>query len=113
MDISNVNGFNARIEGALSGLQRARDAEKLGNSKVLDAAERMESLFASILIKEMGHTLPQGFFGEGPGSDVFSSWMEQHLGEELGRSGFLRIAELIRFDMARGGDDETTAEVDQ
>ncbi|MBJ02697.1 MAG: hypothetical protein CMK00_07495 [Planctomycetes bacterium] len=103
MELSNMDGLQGQAVNALAGMRAAQEVGMLANEMPSDAAERMESIFAGILVKEMGRTLPQGFFGEGPGSDVFSGWMEKHLGEELGRSGALNIAERIRFDLERNG----------
>jgi Rod binding domain-containing protein len=93
--------MRGQVAATLSSLRAAEQLSDAANGKDQEAAERMESIFAGILVKEMGRTLPQGFFGEGPGSDVFSGWMEKHLGEELGRSGALQLAERIRFDLGQ------------
>ena len=58
-----------------------------------DTGKKVESLFASILVKELRKALPdQGFFGSGPGADVFNGWMDEFLGEQLARDGALNLA---------------------
>ena len=58
-----------------------------------DTGKKVESLFASILVKELRKALPdQGFFGSGPGADVFNGWMDEFLGEQLARDGALHLA---------------------
>ncbi|HVS20099.1 MAG TPA: rod-binding protein [Planctomycetota bacterium] len=67
---------------------------ELGRGEVGDAAREFERLFATLLVKEMRSTLPEGFFGGGAGSDVFDGWFDEHLGASLaeGRGLGLRIA---------------------
>ena len=75
-----------------------------------EAAEQMEALFATLLVKELSRTLPgEGFFGEGPGSDVFNGWMDEFLGERLATDGALDLAGRVKTALeARAG--TTTSE---
>ena len=67
---------------------------ELDRGDVGDAAREFERLFATLLVKEMRSTLPEGFFGGGAGSDVFDGWFDEHLGASLaeGHGLGLRIA---------------------
>ena len=77
------------------GLRRLEAAQReLRNGDHGDAAREFERLFATLLVKEMRATLPEGFFGEGAGSDVFDGWFDEHTGSALseGRGLGLRVA---------------------
>lgn len=78
-----------------AGLERLGAARReLRRGDVGHAAQEFERLFATLLVKEMRSTLPEGFFGGGAGSDVFDGWFDEHLGTSLaeGRGLGLRIA---------------------
>lgn len=78
-----------------AGLQRLEAASReLRRGGGAGAAQEFERLFATLLVKEMRATLPEGFFGEGAGSDVFDGWLDEHLGSALaeGRGLGLRVA---------------------
>ena len=76
-------------------LRRLESAGRdLRRGDVGDSAREFERLFATLLVKEMRATLPEGFFGGGAGSDVFDGWLDEHLGSSLaeGRGLGMRIA---------------------
>ena len=71
-----------------------------------EAAEKMEALFASILVKELRRALPEGgFFGDGPGADTYNGWLDEHLGAQLAKSGALDMAGLVKTAIATPADD--------
>lgn len=87
----------SRESGPIESPRRERFAVKgaaKGEEDVAkDTGKKVESLFASILVKELRKALPdQGFFGSGPGADVFNGWMDEFLGEQLARDGALNLA---------------------
>ncbi len=63
------------------------------------AAQMFEKLFAGLLVKEMRSTLGNGFFGQGPGSDVFGGWLDEHMGNALCAGRGLGVAEFVRQEM--------------
>ena len=65
-----------------------------------EAAQQMEALFATMLVKELRRSLPDGFFS-GSGSDVYGSWFDQHVGEALSERNALGLAGLIKTSMAQ------------
>ncbi|MBW3539804.1 MAG: hypothetical protein KY476_06000 [Planctomycetes bacterium] len=69
---------------------------KAGESiQVREAAEGFESVFASMLLKEMQGTLESGsLFGSDP-TGVYGGLFELFLGQEIGESGTLGIADLL------------------
>jgi Rod binding domain-containing protein len=65
-----------------------------------DAAQRLEGLFATLLVKEMRSTQSTGLFGEGTGADVYSGWFDQYLGDVLAKHGELHLAGSIQTSLA-------------
>ena len=77
------------LAGALSSADGLRNEQDAGV-----AAKEFEKLLATILVKELRRGLPGGFFGDGPGRDVYEGWMDEHLGSALteGEGLGLRVA---------------------
>ena len=61
-----------------------------------EAAEKFESLLATLLVKEFRKTLGDGLFGGGAGSDIYAGWFDTHVGEALARDGGFDMEGLIR-----------------
>lgn len=78
----------ARRAGALA---RSGDAE--------EAAQRFEELLATMLVREMRRGVEDGFFGGGPGADVFEGWLDDHLGKSLARDGVFDLAQAVRISL--------------
>jgi Rod binding domain-containing protein len=76
-------------ERALHGARSAADG-----GRTVEAAHEFEKLFATLLVKELRRGLPEGFFGQGAGADVYEGWLDEHLGAALseGRGLGLRVA---------------------
>jgi Rod binding domain-containing protein len=72
------------------------------SAKGEDAAQRFEELFASVLVKEMRRSLPDGFFGDGAGKDVFEGWFDEHVGRALAERGGLGLADTVRAGLESG-----------
>lgn len=66
------------------------------------AGEKLEALFATMLVKEMRRSLPNGFFGDASGADTFNGWFDEHLGAALSRSGALDLAGMVKTSLGRG-----------
>ncbi len=62
-------------------------------------AKKFEQLIATMLVKEMRKGLPNGFFGDGPGSDTFNGWLDTNLGESLASRWQLDIAGMVKTDL--------------
>ncbi len=67
------------------------------------AAQEFEALFASLLVKELRRGLPQGFFGEGAGADVYSGWLDEHLGAALAEGRGLGLREALQRSLGDVG----------
>lgn len=59
-----------------------------------EAGKKFEDLLATMLVKQMRQSLPEGFFGSGPGADSFGGWFDKVFGEAIGDS--LDIAGMVR-----------------
>jgi len=61
------------------------------------ASEMFEVHLATMLAKEARSSLGDGgFFGKGPGSDIFNGWLDKHVGEALAKGWDLDIAGMVR-----------------
>ena len=91
--------LQARAQLALD--NSSQSIEPRPNESVADASQRFESLLATMLVKELRQTLPDGFFGDGPGADVYAGWMDKHLGDALAGSDALGIAGMVKAEIGR------------
>jgi Rod binding domain-containing protein len=87
---------------ALTGESRAELRERLEASDLEQVALEFESLFASMLVKEMRKTLSEGLFGEGPGADTYAGWFDEHVGRELAETGALDLVGILRAGLPQG-----------
>lgn len=92
-----------KVAGLHEGARVSALRRDLQHSDPKVAAEKLEALFATILVKEMRRALPNGFFGDGTGADTFNGWFDEHLGEALARSGALNLAGMIKTSLGPGG----------
>lgn len=69
-----------------------------------EAAQAVEGMFVSLLVAEMRKTLDGGgFFGDGPGSDVFDGMFDRLMGEEIAKQGGFGLAAFVEAGVkARG-----------
>jgi Rod binding domain-containing protein len=70
-----------------------RDGDQRQIEKV---AKGLESMFFSILCKEMRETLEPGTLFGGDQGDVFGGMFDQFMGEHLAQGGSLGIAAMVR-----------------
>jgi flagellar protein FlgJ len=71
----------------------AQDPEKV--------AKDFESVFASMMLKEMRKSLePDSLFGEDK-SDIYGGMFDQFLGEHIGQTGGIGLAKMIREALER------------
>jgi Rod binding domain-containing protein len=101
-------GFDSKLATTLASSQAARlnltaeglakDA-KAGGPEAKNVPNEFSKLLATMLVKEMRQALPEGFFGEGAGTDVFEGWLDEHIGKTLAERDGLRIEGLIEASM--------------
>ncbi len=65
------------------------------------AAQKLEAVFATLLVKEMRSQQSGGMFGEGTSGDVYGGWFDQYVGEVLARRGALHLAQSIDRSLAQ------------
>ncbi|MBI5364843.1 MAG: rod-binding protein [Planctomycetes bacterium] len=92
--------LQARVATADAQLDAAAKLRS-GSTTPAEAAHKFESLFATLLVKEMRGTLSQGFFGEGPQADVFGGWLDQFVGEAIAKDGGLHLADGVKRGLER------------
>ena len=97
MELPGLNATGADEAGLLRRAQAAGRAAASGDTDA--AAQRFEELLATQLVKELRRALPDGFFGGGPGADVYEGWLDEHLGASLARSGGLHLSDAIRASL--------------
>ena len=100
MDLSARN-----LAGSLAARSTAAgETERLGralkDAPSAEAAAKFEQLFAALLVKEMRKALPEGFFGEGAGGDIYGGWFDEHLGGAIARTGALHLKPLVESGIA-------------
>jgi len=92
------------LAGSVAARSAAGGAEGLARSlehaPAARAAAKFEQLFAALLVKEMRKALPEGFFGEGAGGDIYGGWFDEHLGGAIARSGALHLQPLVESGIA-------------
>jgi Rod binding domain-containing protein len=74
------------------------------NASPREAGKAFESLFASMMIKQMRQTLTsgQGFFGHDPG-DVLGGLFDHFMSQHLAQHGSLGIAAVIEKNLVKRG----------
>ena len=95
-------GLDTGLAGTIASAQTdklSRSVEDLARKARGGDAERVPQAFskllATMLVREMRQALPEGFFGEGAGSDVFEGWLDEHVGAALAARDGLRLEGMI------------------
>jgi Rod binding domain-containing protein len=97
--MNNLAGADLQARAQLAVDSRA-SVPRDGDNTV-EAAKRFEALLASMLVKELRQTLPEGFFGGGAGADIYAGWLDTHLSEALAESDALGIAGMVKAELGR------------
>lgn len=95
----NAVAHNARAGTA----ERAARALQGQNSQaVRQAAENFEAVYLSQMLAPMFESLKSdGWFGAGPGEDIYRSMMVEEYGKAIARSGGLGIADNVERELLR------------
>jgi hypothetical protein len=94
-----LNQLGSSISQRVGGVDREMaHLSALGDSAdPTAAAEMFEVHIATMLAKEARSSLGEGgFFGKGPGSDIFNGWLDKHVGEALADGWDLDLAGMVR-----------------
>jgi Rod binding domain-containing protein len=81
------------------------------DAKAVEAARAVEGVFVSMLIAEMKKSFEGGgFFGDGPGSEVFDGMFDRLMGEEIAKKGGFGLADFVEATVkARSADRQAPA----
>jgi Rod binding domain-containing protein len=60
-----------------------------------ETAQKFEALLATMLVKEMRRSVPEGFFGDGASGDIYSGWLDEHVGQTLAKDDGLHVREML------------------
>lgn len=91
----------ARAEEALASARVGELARAARGADAEEAGRRFEAMLGSMLAKELRSGLDEGFFGSGPGSETFESWLDELVGRVMAERGSLGVGELVAT-FARG-----------
>lgn len=96
-------GAAAELTRLVAGDQKTGQLDELkrleAEGKDAQAARKFEALFASMLISEMRKSMPEGFFGDASGSDVYGQWFDRHMGEAIADDGGLGLAGMLKAQL--------------
>lgn len=98
-----ISGVNPAFERAL-GQQSLADVTGIRGQSPESAGKHFESMFATMLVREMRSGLDEGFFGSGPGASTFSSWLDEHVGRVIAERGALGTGALVERFAAQVGE---------
>lgn len=75
-------------------------AKAKGDQKsAAEVPRQFSKLLATMLVKEMRQALPEGFFGDGVGADIFNGWLDEHMGSALAERDGLHLEDMIAHSM--------------
>lgn len=60
-----------------------------------ETAKKFQSVLATMLVKEMRRAVPEGFFGDGASGDIYSGWLDDHVGQSLAEQDALHMRAMI------------------
>jgi len=94
MDVSNLTDGTRSMDALMQAhLRELQDAAPKDDSS--SAGKQIESLFASMLVKELRRGLDTGFF-KGPGAQIYTAWLDEHLGRTLADRDALGLAGMVK-----------------
>ena len=98
----------------IRGVEALKHISQSDPHKALEGVcKEFESLFAHQILKTMGESMDEGFFGEGLASDFYKDMLFRTVANSVAESGSLRIGKIIERHMDNlggqkdlsGGDD--------
>ena len=97
LNIGSVQGDQSL--GRAKELARLAAASEEGTAEAAQVSEEFSALLGTMLVKELRKSLPEGFFGQGPGSDIMEGWLDEHIGRSLSDGWDLDIAGMVRVGL--------------
>ncbi|MDX1450720.1 MAG: rod-binding protein, partial [Acidimicrobiia bacterium] len=82
------------------------DLEQRPLETALETARQFEQIFVQEMLAGMRETAKMdggegSLFGDGPGSDTYTQWFDNHLSDHLVKNGGLGIADLLMKEFER------------
>lgn len=100
--------------GSFGSVQSLAEQAKSGDPRSIDrVAADFESLFVSMVLKEMRQTLePETLFGS-EGSDSYGGLFDFYLGQHIAESGGFGVAQMVRQNLERRVDSNAPQDAGQ
>jgi Rod binding domain-containing protein len=96
----NTNTLNGAAASDALSASELKGLESLAASgEEAEAAQAFESLFASMLVKEMRSSIDGGFFGKGPGADTYGQWFDKEMGAAIAADNGLGLAGVLKAQL--------------
>jgi len=96
----NSNTLNSASASDAYSASNVKELENLAaQGKDAETAKAFESMFASMLVKEMRSSIEGGFFGKGPGADTYGQWFDKEMGEAIASDGGLGLAGMLKTQL--------------
>jgi len=84
-------------------LAQRMEAAQGSESETNEVAKEFSALLGTMLVKNLRKSLPNGFFGTGPGTDIMNGWLDEHVGRTLADGWNLDIAGMVRVSLESDG----------
>jgi Rod binding domain-containing protein len=99
----------------IRGVEALKHISQSDPQKALEGAcKEFESIFAHQILKTMGESMNDGFFGEGIASDFYKDMLFRSIASSVAESGSLRIGQIIERHMENlGGQKDPSSRYDQ
>ena len=99
----------------ITGVEALKHISQTDPNKALEKACReFESIFAHQLLKTMGESMNEGFFGEGLASDFYKDMLFRSIASSMAESGSLGIGKVIERHMENlAGQQDSSSRYDQ
>ena len=95
MDLNGVGTLGADI----AALRQQELGGPIAPDEHANAGKKFEGLLATMLVNQMRKSLPEGFFGKGPGADSFGGWLDKSIGDALADSWDVGIAGMVKTSL--------------
>ena len=116
--LNNSVNIPSPLDSKLSSLSNRTDIESqskdLAGRNIAKVAEDFESVFLSLMLKEMRNTLDQssgGLFGS-ESSDTYGGMFDMMMGQSLAKQRHLGIADIVEKSVAKYSAQQQRAEAD-
>ncbi len=83
--------------------QTGPSGKKIDREKLKRACADFETLFTAQILKAMRQTVPQsGLLGNGPGKDIYETFMDQELSKKLSQQRGIGLGKMLYREILKG-----------